>query len=564
MSTLRLKNLEIEGFRSFKEKQTIVFPEESGAILIKGTYIDSDVSSGSGKSSIPIAIAFALGICSLPATELKNWDSKTLMVKLVLTDLENTYEIIRNPKLKLKINGIEFSGKTADEKLQELLGVNQDLLKSLTYREQRTQSSFIESTDAQNKEFLSAILDLNEIEQAADKLSEDLKATKNEKEKIQFSLQTLSASIKQEWPSEWDLDTAKTALENAQKEYDLAQDSSGKMSELLHLNTTVQSQINSLEITIRKGSQAAYENEQLKNKALLLKKEAETLAASICPTCKREWDNGQQLLEIKNKEIKEISAKFIQNNGFIKESANAQAELPYAKKRYQDITNEIAALKAPAASASAMLSSAKLSLDSIIKQLDYKKKIESQILELTHKSNTLDSEVVVLEQAVELVGRNGFLSVIFDQVLAEIETKTNEMLSELPNLSTFTLKLDSESVTKSGITKKTISKSVFKNGEAVSIKSLSGGQLCGLVLCTELAISETVKSRSGSRLNWLILDESLDGLDNTTKQNALNLIKTRTSGTIIIIDHSTEIKEGFQQVINVSFDGRYSSIEQQG
>lgn len=73
--SLKIKELELEGFRSFEEKTLITFPE-SGMVLIAGRHLDGSMSSGSGKSSIPIAISFALGYCSLPSTALKSWNSK--------------------------------------------------------------------------------------------------------------------------------------------------------------------------------------------------------------------------------------------------------------------------------------------------------------------------------------------------------------------------------------------------------------------------------------------------------------------------------------------------------
>ena len=78
-----LLKIELEGFRSFKDNAIIEFPD-TGAVLISGKYKNEQISSGSGKSSILMAIAYALGFCDLPATELKNWNSKSFCVKLQL------------------------------------------------------------------------------------------------------------------------------------------------------------------------------------------------------------------------------------------------------------------------------------------------------------------------------------------------------------------------------------------------------------------------------------------------------------------------------------------------
>src|SRR5579871_3899434 len=103
-NALHPTKLILEGFWSMKDRTEFTFPAK-GPVLITGNWKDSTVSSGSGKSIIPRAIRFALGFSDTPATELKNWDSKKLYVNLTLTDDVNTYEVIRDPKLSLVING---------------------------------------------------------------------------------------------------------------------------------------------------------------------------------------------------------------------------------------------------------------------------------------------------------------------------------------------------------------------------------------------------------------------------------------------------------------------------
>lgn len=102
---------------------------------------------------------------------------------------------------------------------------------------------------------------------------------------------------------------------------------------------------------------------------------------------------------------------------------------------------------------------------------------------------------------------------------------------------------------------------MIKDGEEIPVKSLSGGQQCSLELCTDLAVSESIRSRSGSPIGWLCLDEAMDGLDIENKKAALDVIRQKISGMVLIIDHSTEIKEGFEKVINVEFDGRSSRVK---
>ena len=49
---------------------------------------------------------------------------------------------------------------------------------------------------------------------------------------------------------------------------------------------------------------------------------------------------------------------------------------------------------------------------------------------------------------------------------------------------------------------------------------------------------------------------------NETKTAALEVVKTKVNGLILIVDHATEIKEGFESVISIEFDGKNSRATQ--
>jgi predicted thioesterase len=167
---------------SYKDRQEIVFPRQ-GVILFAGQWKDKAVSSGSGKSSLIHALTFALGICDLPATTLKNWYSKKLFVNLTLYNDETgeEIEIIRDPKLQLIENGNPYSGLSvgAEDRLAQILKANSDLVKALTHRPQREKGYFINSTDSEIKTFLSTLLSLSKVEDAGDASSKTHGELKN-------------------------------------------------------------------------------------------------------------------------------------------------------------------------------------------------------------------------------------------------------------------------------------------------------------------------------------------------------------------------------------------------
>jgi DNA repair exonuclease SbcCD ATPase subunit len=201
----------------------------------------------------------------------------------------------------------------------------------------------------------------------------------------------------------------------------------------------------------------------------------------------------------------------------------------------------------------------KMITDQFGKQVTYDAKLV-ELDGLRDNERLLVEEKKVLELSSKILSREGFLSVIFDEVLADVEARSNNMIARIPNISSFTISIITSSLNKSGKTEKKIKILIYKNGREVSLKNLSGGQLCALELCTDFAVRECIRLRSGSPFGWVCLDEAMDGLDVETKKPALEMLTEMVTGQLLIIDHSTEIKEGFESIITVEYDGKFSRI----
>lgn len=559
--SLKIKELELEGFRSFEEKTLITFPE-SGMVLIAGRHLDGSMSSGSGKSSIPIAISFALGYCSLPSTALKSWNSKKIRVRLQLSDGVNTIEIIRDPKLKLIENGIEYKGlsKGADERLTEILKTAPELISSLTYRPQRKHGRFLNSTDSDNKDFLSALLDLNSLETASDNLT-------REKTQLELQIANMTNSISKDTEMLSVLSGAKAKIPDAQKACIDAQQRYVSLSSPSFLIEAeqklelIKTEIQKSTRLINQAGIAESDNNTIRNQLLTVEKEIQAIENNMCPTCKREWDLGQEKLNDLLDTKKQLLDRARSNISIIESVRPIKEAFKELTLEAEKITKQIGELSAPAEDARKNFHAAENLLQQLMAQSATCDRLESSIEKTKNSIQNLQNELEIAHYAAEILSKNGFLSVIFDDILKEIEYRSNQMIGDIPNVSTFSLSITSTHNTKSGATKKSISVKVIKDGEEIPVKSLSGGQQCSLELCTDLAVSESIRSRSGSPIGWLCLDEAMDGLDIENKKAALDVIRQKISGMVLIIDHSTEIKEGFEKVINVEFDGRSSRVK---
>jgi len=560
---IKLIEIEIEGFRSFQDRQLISF-EQSGITLIAGEHTNEDTTSGIGKSSIPEAIAFAFGFCDLPATELKGWNSSSIYVRLKIQKDSDFIDIVRSPKLHLIQNGvaIETMAKDAEQRLQAILGVSPEVMQLLTYRPQRTSNKFIDLTDSEQKVLLTGLLGLDQFEKAADTLSGQLSS-------VQIELASNSMLLKQlnSIPS-IDITETKHKLTQTQSqilEYRSKIGDSTTGIEISKLNQEInqyETEIDKLNTITRKASQASYENSQIKPKVEIIFKELTELKGHKCPTCSQHWDQNQEAIKQRELHLAHIKNLYQANQSVITaaEPYKDPVHINQLRQNQNLLRQKIADLQSPGQQTQAMIGSLSQLSTQLKNQIDQaemsihrKQQIEQEDQELALKEH-------LLSHGLQILGRQGFLGVIFDEVLREIQLRANRFMENIPNINTLSLEFSSESVTKSGKVNKKINTVIWKQNQAIKKKSLSGGQQAAVELAVDLALAETIRSRSGINLGWLVLDESMDGLDASTKAAIIETMRKENKGLVILIDHATEIKEMCDNVIKVQYDGQKSWI----
>lgn len=563
--TLHPIKLIVEGFWSMKERTEFIFPDK-GPVLIAGKWKGSDISSGSGKSIIPRAIRFNLGFSETPATELKNWDSKKLYTAFTLTNGTDIYEVIRDPKLSLVINGEIYGSdgkalsKSAEEKLQEILGAPIDIVSVLVNRTQREYGMFLNATDAENKEFLTPLLKLAECEVASElweseitNINMQLSLLQNEKT---ITEQNLAMNV----------EITNEQMKKACDEYDGA---------VAHYNTLcvtsvdpkigeevalIDQELYKIDRVKNDVSGAKAQNAMIRSTVERVTQDIEILKKQICAMCKREWDQSKATLEEKRLQVEKLLQNMKTNSIMIENSEPIIAVEPKLRERRNELTNKVAAMNASLEPTRARVSSARDYARSLKDQMVTRESAKARLVQIAEKIKSFDELLEVKTHANAMIGRQGFQGSIFDEVLQGIETKTNRMIAKIPNMNGITLRISSTSVTAKGKAKKTISKQVFKFGKQMGLRNLSGGQQCALELCIDMAVRAEVMSRSGLRLGWVSLDESLTGLDAETSKYMLEVLRSEVDGLILVVDHATEVKEGFEKIINIEYNGRESYV----
>lgn len=167
MSQIRITRVKIQGFRSFRDLQDSGELPANGIGLIRGVNKDTGGSSGAGKSTFALAVAYAFGYCPYPATKLQCWlpGSPKLQVEVHFEGPQGVGVLWRGERVALEINGVLKEGPgPVDTALKDFLGLDTALLEALCYRRQKAPGLFLSMTDADKKQFLGQLLGLEEIE----------------------------------------------------------------------------------------------------------------------------------------------------------------------------------------------------------------------------------------------------------------------------------------------------------------------------------------------------------------------------------------------------------------
>lgn len=235
MIQIRLRRVKLRAFRSFLDEHDTGELPDRGLVLIRGKNLDTGSSSGAGKTSILLAIQYALGICHYPATKLQSLHTKRkLQVELHLDTPRGRAILKRGEVTSLQVGEEPMvEGATAvDDHLRQLLALDKDLLEALTYRRQKSPGRFLSMTDADKKEFLSKLLGLEKLEQSVGEVSKSLPALQATVERakvveqgIRNELANLPVIIDQpadEGPAKHACAVTRSELSRAEKEFDEA------------------------------------------------------------------------------------------------------------------------------------------------------------------------------------------------------------------------------------------------------------------------------------------------------------------------------------------------------
>lgn len=195
--------------------------------------------------------------------------------------------------------------------------------------------------------------------------------------------------------------------------------------------------------------------------------------------------------------------------------------------------------------------------------VDEKEVIKQEMVKEKLDMEKLEKEAKLERDFMQMLGKEGFLGNIFDEVLNEISVEVSDMLKNIPNVARVTFKLKSEKEVKSkGTFKKAITPVVYKSGVEIPLHNgLSGGMLSVVELAIDLAVTNVVSRRTGFKPGFMLLDEAMDGLGPVEKDALLTLLRDNCyDRLVLVVDHDPATKELMDGALVISSKNEESML----
>jgi len=155
--------------------------------------------------------------------------------------------------------------------------------------------------------------------------------------------------------------------------------------------------------------------------------------------------------------------------------------------------------------------------------------METELGEWTAKANQLTAKLNTINTLVKTFSTTGLVAYKIENLVKDLEVISNEYLGELSS-GRFQISFQISGSDKLNVV-------ITDNGTDIDILALSGGERARVNVATLLAIRKLMQSLSHSRINLLILDETIEALDVDGKEKLIEVLLKEESLNTILVSH---------------------------
>jgi DNA repair exonuclease SbcCD ATPase subunit len=541
--------------------------------------------NGHGKSSVALILEEVL--FNKNSKGIKKGDilnryikDKNYQIELIFDKdgCEYKIESKRGAQQQVKLfKGLEdISGHTATttyKLIEQLIGIDHKTFSQIVYQSHAGSLEFLTSADTARKKFLIELLNLSKYTQAGEVFKQAAAEVGKDLTQAQAKLDTI-----QQWIAKYN----KTNFQP--KSYILVSTLDDSLvAEASRLSTTIQD----IEKTNKKITQNnTYK--QLKNKinllpipskpegnistavtkkaeydktiqdATLFKKKMIALHGN-CPTCLQAIDNTKtknliaeqdQIIIVAKAQADRETTKIKTYNEELNNWNTAQrnqedwekyhqlidTEMPenlldeaILQKQLKDLQQQIAKIKQDIAIAEKQNQEVTIHnnrLELIKSQIV---EMETELGEWTAMAQQLTAKLNTINTLVKTFSTTGLVAYKIENLVKDLEGISNEYLGELSG-GRFQISFQISGSDKLNVV-------ITDNGIDIDILALSGGERARVNVATLLAIRKLMQSLSQSRINLLVLDETIETLDVDGKEKLIEVLLKEESLNTILVSH---------------------------
>lgn len=303
------------------------------------------------------------------------------------------------------------------------------------------------------------------------------------------------------------------AAASASKEYSLAKSFKDRISALHGTCPTCLSEIDEEKVAAIIAEQNA-----LMQGATLRETDANTKAKYIkqqhaawelAQKSQADWEKYHQLID------EDLPEQVLDENSLKKQLTALQQQLTKTRTQIAEIEKE---------NNSRNLHNSKVAL--IKGQLE---EMTTELNDWDSKLHQLTSKLNTIATLVKTFSTTGLVAYKIENLVKDLESLSNEYLGELSG-GRFQISFQISGSDKLNVI-------ITDNGMDISIQALSGGERARVNVATLLAIRKLMQSLSQSRINLLILDETVEALDVDGKEKLIEILLEEEALNTILVSH---------------------------
>ena len=543
--------------------------------------------NGHGKSSIALIleeVLFNKNSKSIKKADILNRyvKDKSYSIELDLERDGNQYTIkcVRGTQQTVKLfkDGQDISAHTATQTykiIEDIIGIDHKSFTQIVYQSSAASLEFLTSADTARKKFLIEILNLTKYTRASEVFKEISLELGKQMGEAQAKITTIN-----NWLNKYQKADLRPKQLEVVEELDttIQQQIVHLQNELANIdktnrkivqNNTYKKQLNSIDITastpdkvdlaqVKQMQQQQAEHMKTVKDGEAFVKKLNSLHG-VCPTCFSNIDEAkvQELILEKTDEVESARAsaaallvnytELEQQDKLYQKSIAQQQEweklqllvdttLPERTLVKDELQNQYTELAKSLQETQRRIKQAQEHNITVQQHNSRVETIKQQMVEIheeleehSHQLNLMNERMSILQVLTKTFSTTGLVAYKIECLVKDLEAITNNYLVDLSD-GRFQIGFKVNSSDKLNVI-------ITDNGRDIDISALSGGERARVNVATLLAIRKLMQTLSSSRINLLILDETVETLDTEGKDKLVEVLLSEEHLNTYLISH---------------------------